>query len=338
MMPDLLAYFLTGQGRCERTEASTSQLYDPRKQRWNEEVIRRLDLPLAIMPELADPGTVIGEIDEGIKRQAGLKRAVVLAPCTHDTASAVAAVPAHGLEWAFLSSGTWSMLGAITKEVVTSHEAFSAGLINQMTLGGFYLCYGFMGLWLLQQMRKVWERQAEAYSYDDLVRLAEQISEARALIDPSDRRFLAPPEMGQALRQYCLETGQCPPQGAGEITRCILESLALTYRRKLDQLARTLNCRFRVLHIVGGGSKNSLLCQLTANATGLQVVAGPSEATVAGNVLVQALARGCISSPTEIREVVRGSTALVEYEPRDTRRYEERYGEYVHLLEKARGD
>lgn len=336
MMPDLLTYFLTGQGPCERTEAITSQLYDPRKGCWNEEVIRRLDLPMAIMPELVDPGTLIGELDERIKRNAGLKRGAVIAPCTHDTASAVTAVPAQGADWAFLSSGTWSLLGVVTREVCTSAEAFSAGVVNEVTLGGFLLLHGIMGLWFLQQMRAAWQRQAEPYSYDDLVRLAEQTPKAGALIDPNDVRFLAPSEMSRAVRQYCIETGQRPPEGPGETTRCILESLALTYRHGLDQLARILNRQFSVLHMVGGGSKNSLLCQLTANATGMPVVAGPSEATVAGNVLVQALARGYISSPAEIREVVRRSTKPVEYMPRDMPRHQERYGEYLRILEKAR--
>ena len=336
MMPDLLTYFLTGEGPCERTQAITSQLYDPRKGQWNEDVMRRLDLPPAIMPGLVDPGTVIGEIDERIKRNTGLKRSAVIAPCTHDTASAVAAVPAQGADWVFLSSGTWSLLGAITREVCTSPEAFAAGVVNEMTLGGFLLLHGIMGLWLLQQVRAVWHRQGETYSHDDLVRLAEQVPQAGALVDPNDTRFLAPSDMLQAIGQYCIETGQHPPEGPGETARCILESLALTYRRGLDQLARILNRRFNVLHIVGGGSKNSLLCQLTANATGLAVVAGPSEATVAGNVLVQALARGYVSCPAEIRAIVRRSTETVEYVPQDTRRSEERYGEYSRILHKAR--
>jgi rhamnulokinase len=288
------------------------------------------------MPELVDPGTVIGEIDERVKQNTGLKRGAVIAPCTHDTASAVAAIPAKGADWAFLSSGTWSLLGVVTREVCTSAEAFSTGVVNEMTLGGFLLLHGIMGLWLLQQVRTAWQRQGEPYSYDDLARLAGQIPRAGALIDPNDARFLAPSDMLEAISQYCMETGQRPPEGPGETARCILESLALTYRRGVDQLARILNRQFNVLHIVGGGSKNSLLCQLTANATGMPVVAGPSEATVAGNVLVQAFARGYVSGPTEIREIVRRSTETVEYVPQDTRRYEERYGEYSRILDKAR--
>ena len=176
MMPDLLAYFLTGRKCCERTNAVTTQLYDPRGGRWNEEVVRKLDLPLSVLPELVNPGTILGELLDSIAKPLRLKRALVIAPCTHDTASAVAAVPADGADWAFLSSGTWSVVGALTPEVITSPEAYAAGLLNELTLESYFLCRNTMGLWLLQQARAGWQRAGKAYSYEDLVKLAEQAS------------------------------------------------------------------------------------------------------------------------------------------------------------------
>jgi rhamnulokinase len=335
MMPDLLAYFLTGRKCCERTIAITTQLYDPWERGWSGDVIRKLDLPWSLFPELVDPGTILGKLLGPVSGSVGLKEALVIAPCTHDTASAVAAVPAQGGDWAFLSCGTWSVVGALTPEVVTTPQAFAAGVFNELTLQSYFLCRNIMGLWLLQQARACWEREGEIYSYEELGKLATKAPEGGPLINPDAPRFLAPQAMPQSIREYCAQTRQRIPQSVGETTRCILESLAFAYRHRLEQLAAMLGRTFQILHLVGGGSKNALLCQLTANATELPLLAGPSEATVAGNVMVQALARGCVSTPAEIREVVRRSSELVEYEPRDMRRCQERYGEYLHLLEKT---
>ncbi|MGA3325171.1 MAG: rhamnulokinase family protein [Terriglobia bacterium] len=336
LMPDLLAYFLTGRQCCERTNAVTTQLYDPWERRWHEGVMGQLDLPLSILPELVDPATILGELLDSVSARVGLKRGLVIAPCTHDTASAVAAVPAEGADWAFLSSGTWSVVGALTPEVVTSPEAYAAGMFNELTLQSYFLCRNTIGLWLLQQARAGWQRAGKVYAYEDLVRLAEQGFPGGPLIYPNDARFLAPPDMFQAIRDYCAETGQSPPEGPGETTRCILESSALAYRQTLDQLTVLLGRKFRVVHVVGGGSKNSLLCQLTADAAGIPVLAGPVEATVAGNVLVQALAIGGIKSAEEIRAVVRSSSTLIEYEPRDTQRWQDYYGKYLRLAERTK--
>lgn len=333
MMPDLMAYFLTGQKGCERTNAITTQLYDPWKHEWNHEVVKKLDIPTRLLPELVNPGTILGAVRDTVSKYTGVRSGRVISPCTHDTASAVAAVPAQGKDWAFLSSGTWSILGTLTPEVVTSPAAFSAGMFNELTLQSFFLCRNIMGLWMLQQARAGWLRQNRQYSYQELTALANAASGGLAFIDPDDIRFLAPEEMLQTIAEYCQQTTQPIPQGPGEITRCILESLALAYRHKLDQLGAMLGRSFAVLHIVGGGSKNALLCQLTANATGLLVVAGPAEATVAGNVMVQAFGLGCISSPDEIRQVVRSSSKLVEFEPKDRALWQDYYGKYLRLVE-----
>ena len=335
MIPDLLAYFLTGNKQCERTNAISTQLYNPRSGRWHDEIFNAFELPRSIMPELVDPGSVSGELRESVKRETGLNQATVIAPCTHDTASAVAAVPGRGDDWAFISSGTWSVLGALTDEIITTLAAFSARVCNELTMGSFFLCRNIMGLWLLQQARTVWRKAGESYSYADLVKLAAQAPAGGALIHPDDAAFLAPDDMCRAISAYCESTGQPPPKGPAETTRCILESLALSYRHGLDQLAGILGRDFNVVHIVGGGSLNGLLCQFAANATGIRVLAGPVEATVAGNVLVQALACGYLNSPRQIRGVVRESSTLVEYEPHDSTRWQDRYGEYLALIERT---
>ena len=336
MMPDLLGYFLTGEKRGERTDAITTELYDPRAGRWCDEIFERLDLPREIMPTLVDPGTVLGGLRDSVGRQTGLEQGVVIDSCTHDTASAVAAVPAEGDDWAFVSSGTWSVVGALTDRVVTTPEALAAGFCNELTVGSFFLCRNIMGLWLLQQARAAWERGGQAYSYPDLVALAGQSPAGGPLIDPDDGAFLAPEDMSRAIAEYCERTDQPQPRGPAASARCILESLALSYRHALEQLGSILGRRFRAVHVVGGGSLNTLLCQLTADATALPVVAGPVETTAAGNVLVQALARGHLASPAEVRRVVRRSTDLARYEPKDTAAWQERYGAFRRMLERAR--
>ncbi len=332
MMPDLFNYFLTGLQGCERTNAVSTQLYNPRKQQWSEQAFEKLDLPRSIMPPLVDPGTVLGEVRESVRRAVGLESAVAIAPCTHDTASAVAAVPGKGSDWAFISSGTWSVVGTLTEECLTSPEALSASFFNELTLGSFFLCRNIMGLWLLQQSRAAWRERGEDLSYEALVRQAAGVPESPGLLNPDDPSFLAPPNMAEAIRAFCARTAQRVPQGPGEETRCILESLALSYRKALADLGRVLGRRFTTLHVVGGGSRNELLCQLTANATGLPVVAGPIEATVAGNVLVQALADGCLSGPGEIRDCIRRSSQLTEYETRDRIAWDDKYARYVQIL------
>jgi len=317
MIPDALAYFLTGSRLCEQSVVSTSLLHDPRRRQWCDEVFRTCDIPRSIMPELVEPGTVIGELSESARRATGLEPGRVIAPCTHDTASAMAAVPGEGDDWAFVSCGTWSTIGALIDEPNTTDEAFAAGLCNEVTCGGFALCKNLVGLWLLHQARETWRRQGRNYSYDELVDLASKAECRVPLIDPNDAAFLAPEDSIEAIRAYCERTGQPPPNGPGETSRCILESLALSYRRELDALAAVTGRRFRALNIVGGGSRNRLLCQCAADAAGIPVVAGPAEATATGNILVQALALGYLNSPAAVRAVARRSSELLRYEPGD---------------------
>ena len=333
MMPDLLAYFLCGERACERTNAISTQLYDPRKGRWSPEVFETYDLPLSIMPDLIDPGTVLGPVRDSVADDTGLAGTEVIAPCTHDTGSAVAAVPGEGDDWAFLSSGTWSILGSLTDGPVTTQEALDAGLCNELTLDSFFLCQNIMGLWLLQQTRASWEANGDSYSYPELVEMAQGAPPSEAMLDPNDEGFMAPDDMPTAIRDFLRRTGQPQPGGPAEMTRLILESLALSYRYALDRIGGILNRTYRTLHIVGGGSLNTLLCQLTADATGLTVKAGPVEATVMGNLLVQAYARGFIESPQDIRRIAGRSADMRTYEPRERSRWEDRYGAYRDMLE-----
>ncbi len=332
MMPDLLAYFLTGRRGCERTNAITTQLYDPRRGCWHEEVFETFDLPLDIMPDFVEPGTELGPLTQSVRDETGLGPVPVVAPCTHDTGSAVAAVPGQGHDWAFLSCGTWSILGSLCEEVATGKEALEAGLCNELTLDSFFLCQNIMGLWLLQQSRTSWVAAGDDYSYPELVEMARKAPRAEAMLDPNDDGFMAPDDMPTAIVDYCRRTGQAAPQGPADLTRCILESLAFSYRYALERIGRILGRSYRTLHIVGGGSLNTLLCELTAGVTGLQVVAGPVEATVAGNILVQAYGRGLVESPQQIRDIVRASFEPVHYEPAETDYWQERYEQYCEML------
>jgi rhamnulokinase len=316
-----------------RSNAASTQLYDPRRGEWSEAMVAALGLPRRLLPPVVNPGTVLGKVSPEVRRATGWQHGPVIAPCSHDTPSAVAAVPGKGTDWAFLSSGTWSILGALTDGVVTTPQALAAGLCNGVTVGGPYLYRAQNGMWLLQQARAAWAAAGSACGYEELVQLAERSPPGGPLIDVDEPGFLAPPDMLAAVGAFCRRTGQEPPEEPGAVTRCLLESLALAYRWVLEQLGQILGRRFAALHVVGGGSGNALLCQWTANTTGLPVIAGPAEATVCGSLLTQAYARGALASAAEIREVARRSFPLAEYLPQETGYWEDRYGAYLALKE-----
>ena len=314
-MPDLFNFLLTGRKAAELTIASTSQLLDPRTKAWIPGLFQAMGLSKKILQDLVEPGTVIGEMSEDIAMATGFRHVPVVATASHDTAAAVAAVPAEGRRWAYISSGTWSLVGVELKDPVISEKSLDANFTNEGGLGGTVrFLKNVSGLWLVHGCRKAWSA-GSPLSYEELVRAAAEAPPFAALVDPDDPTFLNPPDMPEAIEDYCRRTGQEPPATKGAVVRSLLESLALKYRQVIAQLGEVLGHPIEKIHVIGGGSRNGLLCQLTADATGLPVVAGPAEATAVGNILVQAMATGLVASPAEIRAIIRRSFELRTYAP-----------------------
>jgi len=333
MMPDLFGWLLTGRRAGERTNASTTQLLDPHGGTWSDELCQALELPRAILPELIAPGSVLGALRSSVAEETGLVRPVtVIAPATHDTASAVAAVPAtipstpaspssSGTppDWCYLSSGTWSLLGVEVPRPVINAETMRYNFTNEGGVAGTTrLLKNIMGLWLVQECRRTWARAGRELSYEELTARAQAAPPFVTLVDPDDVTFLAPGDMPARLAAFCTRTGQAPPGDEGAMVRCCLESLALKYRWAIDRLESILGTTIKTIHVVGGGSKNTLLCQFTADACGRPVHAGPVEATAIGNILMQAIGRGRLGSIADLRAVVARSFPVMVYEPHQT--------------------
>lgn len=331
MMPDLFNFWLSGHKVCEFTEATTSQLYDPRAGVWARELMDRLSIPNHIFPQIVPPGTVLGSLLPSVGEEVGLSDVHVVAPATHDTGSAVAAVPMRQREGAvYISCGTWSLFGVEMTQPIINDRALAENFTNEGGVEGtFRFLKNISGLWLVSESRRIWARQGADYTYDDLANMAATAPSLRSLVDPDDPLLFAPADMPDAIRQCCRRAGEPLPESKGEIVRCALESLAMAFRRTLEGLESVLGQKMKVIHIVGGGSRNRLLCQFTANATGLPVVAGPAEATATGNLLVQALALKQLGSLTDIREVVRRSFDLAHYEPNDAEIWQTAYGRWL---------
>ena len=334
MIPDLFAWMLTGERRGERTDASTTQLLDPRSGSWSDSLCDAWGLPHRILPELIDPGTELGLLRASVAEELGIPRVSVLATAGHDTASAVAAIPALGRssdppDWCYLSSGTWSLIGAETLRPVINDATYKYNFTNEGGVcGTTRLLKNVMGLWLVQECRRTWAKAGNDLAYDELVARAERSRPFASLVDPDDPSFLAPGDMPSRIAAFCRKTGQAAPEDEGAFVRCALESLALKYRWVVEKLEEILNTKIRVLHVVGGGSKNALLCQFTADACGIPVLAGPVEATAMGNVLIQAMGRGRIGTLNDVREVVARSFPVVTYEPKGTAAWEDAAGRF----------
>lgn len=322
-MPDLLNYWLTGARVCEFTIATTTQMLDPRSGAWAAELLQQLDIPTHIFPEIIPPGTRLGEY-EGI---------AVIAPACHDTGSAVAAVPAGTEPYAYISSGTWSLVGLEVDEPVINDAALAANLTNEGGMNGaFRLLKNVMGLWILQQCRQRWAAAGEAHTYDELVRLARQASPLRSLVSVDDEAFLPPGDHPRHVRALCERSGQPVPESSGAVVRTVLESLALAYRHVLELLQTVAERRVDVIYVVGGGSQNDLLNQMTADATGRPVIAGPVEATVIGNALAQLIALGELANLQQARDLVAKMGDLRRYEPQDQAAWDEAYDRYRELV------
>ncbi|UCG26418.1 MAG: rhamnulokinase [Chloroflexota bacterium] len=320
--PDLLNYWLTGVKVNEFSNATTTQLFNPTTGTWAREMMARLNIPDHIFPEIVPPGTRLGA-------HAGIP---VIAPACHDTGSAVAAVPARTPDFAYISSGTWSLVGLEVDKPVLTPEALAANVTNEGGVYGTYrLLKNVMGLWILQQCRTTWAAAGESYTYSELVGMATQAQPLTAIIDPNDSGFFSPGDHPQRIRDWCRQTNQPVPDKPGAVVRCVLESLALAYREVLEQVTAVADRRVATVHIVGGGSKNQLLNQMTADASGLPVVAGPAEATVIGNALVQLITLGELADLGQARQAVAGTTELKRYEPRDRTAWDDAYGRYLAL-------
>ena len=315
MMPDLFNYWLTGVIRAERSIASTSQFYNPRTHRWATGLFRKLGLPERILPEIVSSGTRLGTLLPEIAESCGLPSSTpIYATACHDTASAVAAIPAEGNDWCYISSGTWSLMGVELDAPIINEQSLELNFTNEIGAGDTVrLLKNIAGLWLLQECRRSWALEGRDYSYDELSKLAANAAPARMLLDPD--AFTEPGRMPERIAEHCRAHGVPSPKEPSETARLILESLAAIYRKVLDNLEALVGRRMERIHIVGGGSRNRLLNQLTANATKRTVIAGPVEATAAGNILVQAFGAGVVSDISEAREIVGRSFALATYEP-----------------------
>lgn len=318
MIADWFHWLLTSRRTVEETNASTTQLYDPVRRTWSWELIERLKLPSTLFhTEVVTPGTVIGAMTKALAPADSAP--AVVACCTHDTGSAVVAVPADdNEEWAYLSSGTWSLIGVELPSPMLTEEARRTNFTNELGFGcTVRFLKNIVGLWLLQECRRQWSKEGADYDYAELTKLAEKAEPIRSLIQPDDPAFLSPGDMPARIRAFCEKTDQPVPDTPGRIARCIFESLALLYAVRLDELERLTGRTISVLHIVGGGSCNRLLNQFAANATNRVVVAGPVEATAIGNVLVQAIAMGDIPDLRAARGIVRDSFPVDRFEPVD---------------------
>ena len=334
MTPDLFNYWLTGHKVSEQTIASTSQCLNPYTGGWAESLLEKMDIPTRIFPEVIQPGHVLGELLPAVADETGAKRIWVVAPGCHDTASAVAAVPARGERYAYLSSGTWSIVGAEVTRPVINATSLRYNFTNEGGVcGTFRLLQNITGLWLIQECRRTWAAEGASLTYDEITRLAEAAPPLAAVIDTDAGTFLAPGDMPARIREFCVRTGQKPPENRGGIARVVLESLALKYRWTLGKLEELLGHRLEPLHIVGGGSQNQLLNQFTADAIGRPVMTGPVEATAAGNVLMQMLALGHIASLEEGRDLIRRSFEMRTYLPRETVAWDEAFARYLDLVE-----
>lgn len=332
LMPDLFHYWLSGSKVAEYTNASTTQMLDALSRDWDRDLLQRLELPQFILPPVVQPGTNLGPLRASVAEETGLPANVpIICPATHDTASAVVATPGVGEDWAFLSAGTWCLFGAEVPEPALDPSLLDTGFGNEGGVRGtIRLLRNITGLWLVQECRRYWVSQGQELSYGELARLAAEARPFVALIDPDAAAFAQPTRMPHAIAEYCARTGQQSPESVGEFVRVALEGIALTVRLRWEQLQRVLGRTFRVLHIVGGGTQNTLLCQFIADALGVPVLAGPTEATAMGNALVQAVGHGALDY-TEARAVVRRSVELKEYQPRDTMAWDEAFGRFQGL-------
>lgn len=331
-MPDLFAYFLTGKMCSEYSIASTSQLIDINTRSWSKELLDAFGIKESLFAPLTEPGAQLGNLSKEICEECGVESVPVISVCGHDTQSAITAVPCESGDFAFLSSGTWSLFGTELQKPIVNETSLKINITNE---GGFGGTTGFLkniiGLWLIQESRRQWQREGKDYSYADLEKLALSEEPFKCFIDPDAPEFVPQGNIPERVREFCRKTGQYVPESVGEIMRCIYESLAMKYRMTFEKLCECTGKDYPVIHVIGGGTKDGLLCRMTASSCGKTVKAGPIEATVMGNVAVQLMSDGTIGSISEARKAVAASESLKTYEPENTDEWIKAYESFVKI-------
>ncbi|QDU28437.1 Rhamnulokinase [Anatilimnocola aggregata] len=342
MIPDLFHWLLTGEKANEYTDVSTSQFYNPQTGDFARPLLEKFNLPTQMLGPLVKPGDKLGPIKRAVAEETGLNEVQVVLPGTHDTASAVMAVPAASVpgakpDWCYISSGTWSLMGVETPQPIINDRMYQLNFTNEGGVGGTTrVLKNIAGLWLVQQCRQLWKQQGHEFGWEELTRRAGETQPLLSLVDPDAPAFVAPRDMPAAIREYCQQTGQPVPQSEGAVIRCALESLALRYRMVLGLLEELVGGELKTIHIVGGGSLNRLLCQMTADCCNRRVVAGPVEATAIGNVMLQAVTDGTVGSIAQAREVIRHSFSVQQYLPQNTWPWNGAYERFMQLVQRAK--
>lgn len=332
LLPDLLGYLLTGEAKSEYTNVTTTMLYNPSTKDWDRETIRALGLPEHIFTEIDRAGQLRGYLRADLAEEIGINQAAFAAVGSHDTASAVAAIPGSG-SFAFCSSGTWSLFGVETERPILTDAVRRANFSNEGTIqGGFRPLKNIMGLWLIQECRRDWERQGRKYGWDEIVAAARDAEPFRSVIDPDDGEFFAGGDMVGKIQAFCRRTGQPVPETVGQMARCVYESLALKYRWAMERLEEIKGQPLEQLNIVGGGIQNRLLNQMAADSIDRPVVTGPVEGAAMGSLLAQAMALGEVKDVDELRRIVRNSEAVETYTPHHTAQWERAYQKLLALL------
>lgn len=335
MIPDLFAYMLTGEIKEEATIASTSNLFDPYKKDWDRELIKKLGLPEHIFADVIKPGEVYGMLSDEICEELGCKKVPVVAACGHDTASAVVATPSETDDFVYISCGTWSLFGIESKDPILTSQAAELNFTNEGGYDGtIRFLKNIMGLWLIQESRRQWKREGDDVGFDQLEKEALGAEPFKCFIDVDDPAFETAGNLPKRVVEFCRRTGQYVPQNRGEIMRCIYQSLAMKYKHTFNKLAEMSSKKYHRINILGGGIKDKLLCQMASDACNVQVLAGPSEATVMGNIAVVLAALGELNGLSEIRRAVSNSTELKKYTPKDNAAWEKAYADFVKILDK----
>lgn len=332
-MPDLFGYMLTGKMCAEYSIASTSQLIDLDKRTWSKEILDAFGIKESVFAPLVQPGTVLGELSKEVCEECGVDPVPVISVCGHDTQSAITSVPCEDGDFAFLSSGTWSLFGTELDKPIVNETSMNINITNE---GGFDGSTGFLkniiGLWLIQESRRQWKREGKEYSYADLEKLALVAEPFKCFIDPDAPEFVPHGNIPERVREFCRKTGQYVPETVGEIMRCIYESLAMKYRLTFEKLRECTERDYPVIHVIGGGTKDGLLCQMTANSCDRTVKAGPIEATVMGNVAVQLMSDGSVKNIGQARKIVADSSELKTFEPKDTDKWAGAYEDFLKVV------